>query len=151
MGWVEQAFQDRLAYGQSLPTLWNEVRDSIGQSVVEFNGRTEGSGLSIAVKDCAARGKFCIRVLKVPDQSFVELFLDEDMRCFKISQAGSESKNVCGYELTPDKAALTFFIESADGHRAISPDDACKSALHLFILNPFPKLFKMDDGGIKRI
>jgi hypothetical protein len=54
MGWVENTFADELAHMESIGTLWNAMRDSVGVAVQEFTKRTSGCGITLTRKDCRA-------------------------------------------------------------------------------------------------
>ena len=108
MGWVDQAFEDALAYGRGTPALWNAMRDSIALATAQFNDRTEGLGAGVPrvfdTKDCIARGKFCFRVLKLTDNAQAEVFLEEDARALMVAEAKPEPRLVCHYRLTKDRS-----------------------------------------------
>ena len=87
-------------------SLWNEVRDSVGQAALDFNERTKGlrgSGPTFSTKDCKAQGRYCIRIEKQPEGTSIEIFLDASDDSLKSSLNGDEPVRICGYRLTDRK------------------------------------------------
>ncbi len=143
---MEQEFVDEQAYRRGVPALWNEVRDGIGLALIEFNARLFGLQEATA-KDCTSKGQWCLRVLKSVDGSTIEVFIDEAERAVKSAAPLGEPSTVCRYRLKQDRSGLELFTESLDAQRVLSADDACRAALHDFLLKPFPKMF-VDSGKI---
>lgn len=144
MGWVDQAFEDYLAYERGTPALWNAMRDSIAQATADFNDRTgglPGGPKGFDTTDCRARSKFCFRVINLTDNSQAEVFLDEEARSLMVAEGTAEPRLVCHYRLNSGSKAEFFTTSANDEAVVLSVEDACKLALEKFILNPFPKYF----------
>lgn len=143
MGWMEDVFVERLAVNRGVGALWNEMRDSVGQALMEYGQRTLNLAVVPAFRstDCQARGRFCIRVVKHPDAAWLEIFLDQANRVLKTAQEGGVEKDVCQYRLGDQ--GLQFYTESEEaGVTPISIESACRKALEKFMLDPFPAQFR---------
>jgi hypothetical protein len=138
MGWVKERFSEQQTYLAEVPKLWDKMRDSIGSAVIEFNEQTAETGNTLGRADCTAKGKFCVRINKVLDNSSIEIYLDESERSLNTFRGNGRSTNkrVCGYRIVQGGKNVEFFGE--DGNE-ISVDQACEKALAEFIFTPFPK------------
>ena len=101
-----------------------------------------------SAKDCLAQGKYCVRVVKLSDNSSVEVFLDEEAKVLKLSGLDTEPTIICAYRLTEARDSVEFFLESVNDQIAVQTEHACELALRNFILNPFPDKFTGEDGTI---
>ncbi len=139
MGWVEKKFADQSSYAKGVRRLWDAVRESVDQSIVEFNARVPGALSTLS--DCAAPGKFCLRITKYLDNTALELSLDEVKWTFNKDPIGSEPKAVCGIRVTPDHSGLEFFTDhEPPGDQTLTIEQACKMALEDFLFGPeFPR------------
>jgi hypothetical protein len=145
MGWVKDKFNEHLAYAAETPKLWNRVRDSIGEAVVEFNEGTTGTGNTLDHTDCMAKGKYCTRIHKAIDNSSIEVYLDEDNRSLNILRQGlMASGEICRYRITEDHKGAEFFVKEPHetALRTISVEQACQMAIAEFIFTPFPASLK---------
>ena len=149
MGWVEQAFEDRIALKRGMVALWNAVRDSVGTAVIEYSQRTEGLCKGFSMDDCKAKGRFCIRIRRGEDTS-AEVYLDESDDSLMFARAGGDARRVCGYRLRSDRKGLEFFIELDSMASPISVERSCELALAEFMLSPFPSRIN-DNGNILSI
>jgi hypothetical protein len=133
MGWVK----DRLTnYPQFTPKLWDELKDSIGVAVMEFNDSTSNAADNhLEAKDCTSMGKYCRRVSKAYGAVSVEVFLDEATKMLKIAPDVS----ICGYRIRPDRAAAEFFKDTPEGPFGIPVEEACRMAIEEFIFKPLSK------------
>ena len=109
MGWVAQKISDHTKTAESLPRLWDSLRDSIGNAVEEFKALVSQPGVDRG--DCRARGSMCIRVCK-PGAS-IEIYLSPTDATVKlapgtIAVAGAtdsgDEKQICGYRLKQDRS-----------------------------------------------
>jgi hypothetical protein len=144
MGWVKDRFNEHIAYAAEVPKLWNRVRDSVGEAVVEFNERTSGTVHTLDHTDCMAKGKYCTRIHKAIDNSSIEVYLDESNRSLNVSREGHTTSEICRYRITGDHKGAEFFVREPHetALRAISVDEACQRAIAEFIFTPFPAPLK---------
>lgn len=141
MGWVEDKFLDDQAYSDLLPTLWNDIRDSVGLAVREFNEfneKTKGHATTVSAKDCTARPGDCIRVQKNHPSSYsIEVFIDVPNRCIRtaLSTEPDKGKSVCGYRLQPGRAALECFMtdKTTRVDSLASIEEVCRVAIGAFL------------------
>jgi hypothetical protein len=136
MGWVEDEFLDRAAYGRLTPRLWDSVRDSVGQSVIEFN-TTMGSQF-VELQGCTARGTFCFRIHNIDRDNNIEVFLDTGDLSLKAAVGRGKAIRVSSYRLMTGRSALEFFGD--EGPLAV--DQVCKKAISEFLFAPFPAIPK---------
>jgi hypothetical protein len=141
MGWVEKRFSDHLRLTREIPRLWDQVRDSIGQAVLEYNARTDGSRNHIDHTDCTARARLCARLHQTRDGSTIEVFLNEDDASLRTATRDGTENIVCHYRLMANAEGLEFFVNKDADTRAVSVVDACEMAIRAFIFNPFPLPF----------
>jgi hypothetical protein len=144
MGWVAQKISDHKTTAESLPRLWDSLRDSIGNAVEEFKALISQPGVDRG--DCRARGAMCIRVSK-PGAS-IEIFLSPTDATVRLapgtnttiaeeSESGAE-KTLCGYRLKKDRSELEFCRCNGE---ALTADDVSILALDPFLLDPFPSAY----------
>jgi hypothetical protein len=136
MGWVEDKFLDQIAAGQTIGQFWNDVRDSAGDALDEFNRRAVADEFRIECKECKSNGRYCVRVIKKQGQS-IELFLNESAHTLMVRTAPAEEKEVCHYRLKSDRSGFEFF----DDGGSISADEAGRQCHEPFLFNPFPASF----------
>lgn len=144
MGWVAQKIEDYKITARSITPLWNSLRDSVGDAVIEFGQSFNMPGVDHS--DCRARGRLCIRVQK--PGHFIEIFLSESDQSIKLAPgimdiSGSNEdgtiREICRYRLKKDRSDLEFWMEGKDGEFAVaSADDVAKQALEKFLFDPFP-------------
>jgi hypothetical protein len=140
MGWVEDKFSNRVLVNRALPQLWNAMRDSIGQAVLEYNSRVAGTGQELSSEDCKSNGRFCRRIEKKIDGGVLEVYLDTTDATLKVfQQPSSATKAVCSYRL--HDSGLEFFLAMPNGDIAKTPDAACQMAMDEFLFKPFPRQF----------
>src|ERR1039457_5705937 len=119
MGWVAQKISDHKTTAESLPRLWDSLRDSIGNAVEEFKALISQPGVDRG--DCRARGAKCIRVWK-PGAS-IEIYLSPTDATVKLapgtitiaeSADSGDDKTLCGYRLKEDRSGLEFCSGTGD-------------------------------------
>jgi hypothetical protein len=138
MGWVEDEFLDHEAYERLTPRLWDAVRDACGAALLEFNARM-GSTPIFELRDCTARGAFCLRIQKMAEKPSIEVFLDIKERSVNIALRGGKTPlHVCGYRLSVTRELLEF----VDKEGALTADQVCRKALREFMFTPFPMVPK---------
>jgi hypothetical protein len=118
------------------------MRESIGQSVIEYNARVSDATNEVSVIDCKSQGRFCRRVERKATTTSLEIYLDEAKASLKIfRQPSGLSESICGYRPQPDGSAVEFFLAMSDGVIAKTSDEACRMAMEDFLFNPFPPQF----------
>jgi hypothetical protein len=144
MGWVEDKLKEPADFANFVPQLWDEMRDSIGRAISEFNAHTSDAADDfLAAKDCTAMGRYCRRISKGFGKLSIEVFLEEKGNLLKTSIVPhGPDRSVCEYRINADRSGAEFFIRDAEGTLVISPEKACQRALEDFI---FP--IQTDAGG----
>ena len=129
MGWVRTK---AIHEPRVVPQLWDEMRDSIGNAVAEFNAlesnASDASSEHLDAKDCTAMGIYCRRVTKAFGAISIEVFLQEEDRTLRTSRSV-----VCRYRIRSDGSKAEFFLDKPEGSVAISTEEACRLALEEFI------------------
>ena len=134
MGWVKNRFAEEELYRSGLQSLWDQVRDAIGEAVAEFNEQMENPN-AITHSPCMANGKYCIRVRKTADESTIEIQLNPKNRTLGISPKGHGHKEICVYRAADDRSSRLKFVLSGE---EISAEAACIAALGEFLFTPPP-------------
>src|SRR5258708_203678 len=153
MGWVEDRFQERAIYRLKLGDLWNDLRDSVGTAVQEFNARLFGiiTGSAVKLQNCSARGQYCLRLQKSDSLggAIIEIFLEDE--ALKTSLVNGHPDRVCCfYRVNTDRSGVEFFRNTETGPVVISAEEACQMALDEFLFKPFPPTFN-DQGQIVNV
>lgn len=142
MGWVEERFASQLLLNKGVPKLWNAMRDSVGQAVIEYNARVPDTAHELTLSDCKAQGRFCRRLERKHTGASLEIYLDESNASLKISlQPSAVSESICGYRLQPSGEVVEFFVATPGGAIAKTADEASRMAIEDFLFNPFPRQF----------
>lgn len=141
MGWVEERFAAQELIKRQTPLLWQQMRDSIGAAVTEYNTRVAETDHGLTLTDCSAR-EYCRRIEKKKLQPlrYVEVFLDVEGNTLSIfTFPGNTTTIVCGYAELQDNSQMRFFMQKGSSNEHLSADEACELALEDFLFNPFPR------------
>jgi hypothetical protein len=143
VSWVDDEFKERIAINSGTIALWNAMRDSIGLAVSEYNRRVAETDSQLSRSDCSAKSRFCVRVEMKRKDRFIEIFVEENEPVLNVgSQAEQESREICRYRVNADRSGLELYLKKPDQTTStITPEEACKLALHDFLFKPFPVPF----------
>jgi len=115
----------------------------MGSAVIEYNERMSETDFRLFRSDCTSKSHLCTRIEMKRKGSFIEIFIDVDEPVLKVySPAGTESLEICRYRVNADRSGLELYVKKPDQTTSmISPEEACKLALHDFLFKPFPSPF----------
>jgi hypothetical protein len=142
VGWVRNRFTEQALYdakGSAVLALWNQMRDDIGQAVLEFNEQSQDT---VEHKPCTANGEYCIRIHRSINNSSIEVYLNPKGHTLCVSRGtpGSQ-KRICGYRVTEDRKELEFCGGSKDVPEfPMSTECACELAIGDFLFIPRPRM-----------
>ena len=139
MGWVEDRFKTEDMYEKGLAVLWDEMRDSIGAGIIAVNTRADE--IVVEHKDCTARSRFCVRIVRRSDPSkSIEVFLDPPSRMLRTSGPMSidSTVDVFPYRVSSNLERLEYF-KKGDKEDAVATEQACQKAIEAFLFGESPK------------
>jgi hypothetical protein len=140
MGWVKARLDEYRAYSKLLPAFWDQMRDSMGAAVAEFNNCAKIIfDDQVTMNDCQAKGRFCARLTR--HSISIEVFLCEEKRLLQTYQHGKDTRTVCAYRFTPE-SGMEWYVEIDGIANSVSVEAACERALSGFLFDPMPQFYK---------